>query len=88
MSPQSRDAITAAKRVLSALAEARDPDPAELEKLRRLAPPLAKLPPAELATKVLQLVSEISGDQAAVSAPKERRARVRTRRTGTAIRRA
>ena len=76
MSPQSRAAIEAAQRVLAAIAEGREPKAAELNKLRSLAPPLANLPPAELATKVMQLVSEISGKdrEAETPSPKARSA--------------
>ena len=93
MSPLSKDAIEAAQGVLSAIAEGRKPEPAAIEKLRRLAPPLANMPPAELATKVMQLVSEISGkDREAakppIATPEGRKPRGRRRRSGTVLRRA
>ena len=54
------DAIETAQRVLLALAGSRDPDPGDIEKLRRLAPPLAHMSPDHLAAGVMQLAKTIS----------------------------
>jgi hypothetical protein len=60
MGSENLDAIETARRVLRALAAKHDPDPADVERLRRLAPPLAQLPLDELAAKVMQLAQMIS----------------------------
>ena len=71
MGTETLDAIETARRVLFALAAKHDPDPADVDKLRRLAPPWAKLPVHDLAAKVMQLAKTISaattdsGDQSA-----------------------
>ena len=60
MGSENLDAIETARRVLFALAAKHDPDPADVDKLRRLAPPWAKLPVHDLAAKVMQLAKTIS----------------------------
>ena len=60
MGSENLDAIETARRVLFALASKHDPDPADVDKLRRLAPPWAKLPADELAANVIQLAQTIS----------------------------
>jgi len=60
MGSKNRDAIETARRVLLALAAKQGPDPADVERLRRLAPPLAQLPTHELATNVMQMAQMIS----------------------------
>jgi len=60
MGSETLDAIETARRVLRALAAKHDPHPADVERLRRLAPPLAQLPLDELAAKVMQLAQMIS----------------------------
>jgi hypothetical protein len=47
-------AMKTAMRVLAAVNEKRDPDAADLDELRRLAPLLAALPPDELACDVIK----------------------------------
>jgi hypothetical protein len=75
MGSENLHAIETARRVLSALATKHDPDPADVDKLRRLAPPLAQLPVYELAAKVMQMAQMISavkidnGDQSASDMP-------------------
>jgi hypothetical protein len=63
MNRRSLDATTTAQRVLAALAEGRDPDAQDVDKLRRIAPPLADRPPEELARQVILLAESISGSQ-------------------------
>lgn len=53
-------AFEIARRVLSALAAKHDPDPADVDKLRRLAPPWAQLPTDKLAANVMELAQTIS----------------------------
>ena len=60
MGSTNLDAIETAQRVLLALAGSRDPDPGDIEKLRRLAPPLAHMSPDDLAAGVMQLARTIS----------------------------
>ena len=48
------DAMMAALRVLSAIVNQRDPDPAEVEVLRRFAPSRVEVPLDELACDVIQ----------------------------------
>jgi len=50
----SLQAMKTAMRVLSAINEKREPDAADLEELRSLAPLLANLPPDELACDVIK----------------------------------
>jgi hypothetical protein len=50
----SLHAMKTAMRVLSAINEKRDPDPADLDQLRSLAPLLADLPADELACDVIK----------------------------------
>jgi hypothetical protein len=47
-------ALKTALRVLTAASESRDPDPADVDELRRLAPPLDYLPAEELACDVIK----------------------------------
>jgi len=61
MNSQTLDAIETARRILAALADKRNPDRADIDKLRWLAPPLAHMLPEELATEVIQLAAMISG---------------------------
>jgi hypothetical protein len=71
MGSENLYAVETARRVLRAIAAKHDPDPADVEGLRRLAPPLAQLPAHELAARVMQLAKTISavatdsGDQSA-----------------------
>src|SRR5215472_17282260 len=60
MGCETLDAIETVRRVLPALAAKHDPHPAHVERLRRLAPPLAQLPLDELAAKVMQLAQMIA----------------------------
>jgi hypothetical protein len=60
MCSENLDAIETARRLLVALAAKHDPDPADVDKLRQLAPPLAHLPTHELATNVMRLAQKIS----------------------------
>lgn len=60
MGTENLVAFETARRVLSALATKRDPDPADVDKLRRLAPPWAQLPTDKLAANVMELAQTIS----------------------------
>ena len=60
MGSENLDAIETARRVLFALGAKQDPNPADVDKLRRLAPPLSRLPLHELADKVMQIAQIIS----------------------------
>jgi len=60
MGSTNLDAIKTARRILLALAGKRDPDPADIDRLRRLAPPLAHMPPDKLAAGVMELARTIS----------------------------
>jgi len=60
MGSENLYAVETARRVLSALAAKHDPDPSDLDELRRLAPPLAQLPADELATNVMRLAQTIA----------------------------
>lgn len=51
---QRMDAMEVALRVLQALTQSRDPDPADVAELRRLAPLLADAPIDEVACDVVQ----------------------------------
>jgi len=68
MGSTTLDAIETAQRVLVALAGKRRPDRADIDKLRRLAPPFAKMPPDELAAAVLRLARTISAIPAVMQA--------------------
>jgi hypothetical protein len=58
---ESLRALETAQRVLTALADKTSPECADVDHLRRIAPPLAHLPPEELARKVIHLAMAISG---------------------------
>ncbi len=53
--PSSLFAMQTALRVLSAFTEKREPEPGDLEELRRLAPGKSDLPADELACEVIQI---------------------------------
>jgi hypothetical protein len=63
---QGLDAMKTALRVLTAITDRHNPEPADVEELRRWAPLLAALPPDELACDViLQVMKQRSGERRA-----------------------